>query len=97
LGAVWLCPGDPITGWKLVPLSPWRWSRKFLWKKRRGLTKSPRLDNNPEKVKKGEMMAKGGYLISENTASLLVAVVAVGAGACLSGSASLGLRRVSHN
>jgi len=49
------------------------------------------------KVKKGEKMAKGGYLISESTASLLVAVVAVGAGACLSGSASLGLRRVSHN
>jgi hypothetical protein len=61
------------------------------------LTKSPLLDNNSEKVKKDEMMAKGGYLICENIASLLVAVVAVGAAACPSGSAPLGLRRVSHN
>jgi hypothetical protein len=87
---------DPITGWKPVPLSPLRWLRKFLWE-RAGLTKSSRLDNNPEKVKKCGMMAKGGYLICENTVSLLVAVVVGGVAACLSGSAPLGLKRVSHN
>jgi len=43
------------------------------------------------------MMAKIGYLIRGNAASVLVAVVAVGAGACLSGSPPLGLRRVSQN
>ena len=61
------------------------------------MTKSPLLDNNPDIVGKGEMMAKGGYLICENTASLLVAVVAVGVAACLPDSAPLGLRRGSHN
>ena len=42
-------------------------------------------------------MATDGYLNLESTASLLVVVVPVGAGACLSGSAPLGLRRVSQN